>query len=716
MTSPRIHAIRGAVLALTLAAGGIAGAAELDRSRATVLRAEAGQSLAAARIGADPAQAVAAVLRARGHDAAALRSLRPLPAQAGRAGMRHLRFEQQVDGLVVHGRYAKAAIDANGRMVQLIDRLARVPAVALPPARIDALAALQAAMARLHPRAAVDFRTLSTEGRTTLFDGGGFFAESPRVTAVAVPVAGGALERAWMVQTWTGRGNLLHHTLVGGDGRILDVELRTNSDSYNVFTNAPDKTPQAVVAGPGPGNAESPIGWLSGNFRKTTNLKGNNVQTYLDSDANNRPDAGGSFTRSQDFLAPADLASPPTTPGNKLVAVQNLFYLNNVIHDILYRHGFDEAAFNFQTDNFGNGGAGNDPVRAEAQDGAGTDNANFATPPDGQKPRMQMFLWTGSGPTHEVAIASPVAVTYLASGASFGAPLDNSGLNGAIAAAVPADGCTPVSGVAGSIAIIDRGACNFTVKVKNAQLAGAVGAIVANNVGGTEIFALGGTDATITIPAVMIGQNDGAALRALAAPAGTMRLKGEAPLQVDASLDSDIVYHEYGHGLTWRMIGNMSGPLAGALGEGASDSVAILVNGDPVVAEYSSGRANGIRRASYAGYPNTYGDVVGTSVHADGEIYAAVIWRLIEAFGPARRADLLSYFVDGMNYIPAGPAYEDMRDGMLQAVANGPAPGDRCTVWTAFAAGGIGVGASGTVSGSTVSIVESFAVPADCAP
>ena len=65
--------------------------------------------------------------------------------------------------------------------------------------------------------------------------------------------------------------------------------------------------------------------------------------------------------------------------------MQNLFYLNNAIHDILYRHGFDEAAGNFQIDNFGNGGEGDDPVRAEAQDGGGTDNANFATPPDGSQ-------------------------------------------------------------------------------------------------------------------------------------------------------------------------------------------------------------------------------------------------------------------------------------------------------------------------------------------
>jgi hypothetical protein len=74
-----------------------------------------------------------------------------------------------------------------------------------------------------------------------------------------------------------------------------------------------------------------------------------------------------------------------------------LFYWNNVIHDVLHQYGFDEPAGNFQFNNYGNGGAGGDPVQAEAQDGAdigNANNANFATPPDGSSPRMQMFLWT----------------------------------------------------------------------------------------------------------------------------------------------------------------------------------------------------------------------------------------------------------------------------------------------------------------------------------
>src|SRR5690606_19071499 len=107
---------------------------------------------------------------------------------------------------------------------------------------------------------------------------------------------------------------------------------------------------------------------------------------------------GGSAVADGDFLAEADFTASPGTDGNRAVAVQNLFYLNNLIHDRLYGWGFTEGAGNFQQTNLaGEGGLDGDRVSAEAQDGAGLNNANFATPPDGSSPRMQMFLWSAVG-------------------------------------------------------------------------------------------------------------------------------------------------------------------------------------------------------------------------------------------------------------------------------------------------------------------------------
>ena len=75
-----------------------------------------------------------------------------------------------------------------------------------------------------------------------------------------------------------------------------------------------------------------------------------------------------------------------------------MFYWNNVVHDVAHVYGFDEAAGNFQVTNYGNGALGGDDVRAEAQDGSGTNNANFSTLVDGLRTRMQMFIWTHPQP------------------------------------------------------------------------------------------------------------------------------------------------------------------------------------------------------------------------------------------------------------------------------------------------------------------------------
>jgi len=92
------------------------------------------------------------------------------------------------------------------------------------------------------------------------------------------------------------------------------------------------------------------------------------------------------------------------------------------------------------------------------------------------------------------------------------------------------------------------------------------------------------------------------------------------------------------------------------------------------------------------------------------------IWTLKELYGANGLSDydLHDDLVDAMNFTPATPAFEDMRDGMLASVAI-TNPTRRCLVWSAFAQFGIGVGASGNIVKHTkVSITESCAKPVDC--
>ncbi len=631
--------------------------------------------------------------------------------EVGGRGATHVKLAQVVDGLRVHGAYAKVAISDRGEVLQAIEHLAATGAVA--PAKIDAARALATALRHLGYKADA-VAALGQRGNLGEYAGGAEFYRNPTVERVAYVRAGG-LATGFLVETWSLVGNQLDYTLVGADGAIVESERRTANDSYNVFVEDPLKGPQTVVAGPGAGNAESPAGWLAGS-QTTVNITGNNAHAYLDADANNAPDSGGTAVTNGAFLTAVNLTTAPTTTGNKAVAVQNLFYLNNVAHDTLYRHGFNEAAGNFQANNFGLGGLGNDAVNAEAQDGSGTDNANFSTPNDGSAPRMQMYLWTGRSPSGLLAVGTS---TYGVYQSSFGAAFTATGVTGALAVyndgtGVTSDGCEVATvALTGKIAIVDRGTCNFTVKVLNAQKAGAIGVIIANN-DGSAAFAPGGTDRKVKIPSGMVSLADGTTLKGRAGTSSTLKKNPVAALQIDGDIDSDIVFHEYGHGLSWRMIGGMSGKLAGAIGEGASDVNAFLLDGDDHIGEYAWGDAAGIRRYPYQNYPLTYANVDGGEVHNDGEIYAGAMWRVLQNYLAAGLTvdDLYGDFVDGMNFTPSTPAFEDMRDGMLQSAAG---TGRECLIWRGFAASGIGVGADGRVAPSgSVTIVQSFTVPPGC--
>lgn len=99
-------------------------------------------------------------------------------------------------------------------------------------------------------------------------------------------------------------------------------------------------------------------------------------------------------------------------------SVTQLFYTANMYHDLLYVLGFNEVAGNFEVNNNGQGGLGADPPTLNAQDGAGLNNANFATPADGRVPRMRMYLWTTATPRRDCAFDSSVIIHEYTHGVS----------------------------------------------------------------------------------------------------------------------------------------------------------------------------------------------------------------------------------------------------------------------------------------------------------
>ncbi|HEX8299267.1 MAG TPA: M36 family metallopeptidase, partial [Rubricoccaceae bacterium] len=166
----------------------------------------------------------------------------------------------------------------------------------------------------------------------------------------------------------------------------------------------------------------SPYGWHDDNAAagaEYTTTRGNNTHTYIDRDDNEAPDAAypapdGGAGLSFDF--PINFAQAPST--YTAASATNLFYWSNIIHDVTYRYGFTEAAGNFQFNNYGRGGLGSDAVDSEVQSGADIcneanpchNNANFGTPVDGQRPRMQMYDGTNVTPAVDGSLDAHVVV------------------------------------------------------------------------------------------------------------------------------------------------------------------------------------------------------------------------------------------------------------------------------------------------------------------
>ncbi|KAI0291811.1 Fungalysin metallopeptidase-domain-containing protein [Multifurca ochricompacta] len=120
----------------------------------------------------------------------------------------------------------------------------------------------------------------------------------------------------------------------------------------------------------------SPDGWHSDGTTSTTTTAGNNVIAFKGSTTGVTSQSSSGLN----FIYTQNAGVAPTTATNVAAAVTNAFYIVNSVHDLSYNYGFTEATFNFQKNNFGKGGLGNDRVTVSVQDSAGVDNADFSTP------------------------------------------------------------------------------------------------------------------------------------------------------------------------------------------------------------------------------------------------------------------------------------------------------------------------------------------------
>lgn len=129
-------------------------------------------------------------------------------------------------------------------------------------------------------------------------------------------------------------------------------------------------------------------------------------------------------------------------------------------------------------------------------------------------------LLLGPRADFRVTAPAPVAGNYAIGSVNFGPLVSTTNFNGSVVLGTDSvgafgDGCEPItSNVSGKIALIDRGACTIASKTKNAQNAGAVGVIIANNAAQNPPPNFIGTDPTITIPTIVVTQAAGTSFKA----------------------------------------------------------------------------------------------------------------------------------------------------------------------------------------------------------
>ena len=376
----------------------------------------------------------------------------------GNLSFAHL--EQFINGVPVFRGEVKAGFTKNGQMIRVINNLA--PGLDYGSLSNDfqnPLAAVKSAANYIDVNETTLDLTRNDSASDDLKVTFGTGDSATTAEKMYFPTEPGVARTAWRVLIWQ-PVNAFYVIVDAETGTMLwrknITEDQTQPATYSVYANpnaminvadnpfpltpgptAPNGTQGAAISRTSItriGN-EVPydfnnLGWITDGGTKTD---GNAIQAGLDRDGVDGVDVNSEATSAgRDFTYVFNPYNPNTNTGDAPVAVPQtypgsayqqgsatqLFYISNWYHDELYRVGFTEAARNFQNDNFGRGGVGNDRVRGEGQDSSGTNNANFSTPADGGRGRMQMYVWTAPNPDLDGNFDAEVVIHELTHGTS----------------------------------------------------------------------------------------------------------------------------------------------------------------------------------------------------------------------------------------------------------------------------------------------------------
>ena len=676
-------------------------------------------------------------------------------------GTTHIYLQQRYKGIGVYNGITVVNIAKDGSVINVGNRFVPNLEAAVnssTPVRDAARGVVDAAKALgldLRQEPQVD-HAMGGPAQKTVFDKSGISREPIPTELVYVPTPSGP-RLAWNVTI--DEASARHWWSANVDattGDLLSKDDYVDYESYDVSAppaDSPLDGGRTLVGDPADAIA-SPFGWLDtdgASGADSTLTIGNNVHAATDVDGDNLPDPGGEADGGAGGLFDFPLDLTTQQPSDyRPAAVTNLFFWNNYLHDVSYRYGFTEAAGNFQESDYGRGGVGGDSVNADAQDGSGVNNANFGTPPDGSRPRMQMYLFTHPALQATLTVNAPTFLSgdYASGAGDFG----RGSVTGAVARPGVATGCQASNFAgfpAGRIAVVDwTFACSFSTQIRNAQSAGATGVIVASIF--VSVIGIGldqdGTPNQPTIPAVVVSQNDGDLFKRSFAGLN-VTVSVVQPLPRDGDLDNGVIAHEYTHGISNRLTGGPS--TVSCLGnpeqegEGWSDFMALVLAAKvgqtgatqrPIAAYANFG--TGLRSFPYTTdtslNPQTYNSIRESGEgHFVGAVWAEMLWEMywnlvneygfdpniLDSYTQGGNNLALQLVMDGLKLQPCSPGFVDSRNAILLADQNLTGGANQCLIWRAFAKRGLGANANEGSPGSTTDGTQDFTVPATaCGP
>ncbi|KAI8625894.1 extracellular elastinolytic metallo proteinase [Xylariaceae sp. FL1651] len=343
----------------------------------------------------------------------------------GNNGIAHVNFKQTAHGLDIDNADFNVNIAPDGTVFSYGNSFFQGTIPNESPLQkrgfSEATQALEAATSMLQLPVTGKATAEAAEGTETYtLKGTSGAQKDPEASLVYFVKSDGNLVLTWRVETDLLDNWLLSYVDAATNEEVhgvVDWVAQATFEVYPWGLNDPTEGSRVVLTDPWD-LGSSAFTWLSDGTTKYDTTRGNNAA------AQTNPSGGSSWqnnyrpeSASLDFEYDWSASwSPPSVYSN--ASVTQLFYTANTYHDVLYDLGFTEAAGNFENNNNGKGGVGGDFVILNSQDGSGTNNANFATPADGQSGRMRMYLWTYSTPQRDCAFEAGVIIHEYTHGVS----------------------------------------------------------------------------------------------------------------------------------------------------------------------------------------------------------------------------------------------------------------------------------------------------------